>query len=110
MNKKKAIVNLKFKSNLSIEDINKVSRERKEILKKTKGLISLFCYTNDETKIVGGTFIFENIELAHQYLGKFMTEGLGPRYGIIPMTLKIDIGSVEGEIIGGDFSSSHVRD
>ncbi|WP_378175526.1 hypothetical protein [Aquimarina sp. SS2-1] len=102
MQTKKAIVNLKFKSNLSLEELSKVSRERKQILKNTKGLISLFLYTNDETKTVGGTFIFENIELAHQYLGKFMTEGLGPKYGVIPMTLKIDVGCIKGQIDGAD--------
>ncbi|MHA7056935.1 hypothetical protein ACWGOQ_0006925 [Aquimarina sp. M1] len=100
MNYKKAIVNLKFKSNLSMESIGEVSKEKNQMLKDTKGLICLFCYTNRETKTIGGTFIFRNIEFAQQYIGKFLTEGFGPRYGIIPMTLKIDIGTIEEEIIG----------
>jgi len=100
MENKKTIVNLRFKSNLPTDEVCKISTNRKEILKNTEGLISLFCYTNEETKTIGGTYIFENIQLAHQYLGKFLTEGIGPKYGIIPVTLKIDIGSLKGEIKG----------
>ncbi len=106
----KAIINLKFKSNLSLSDLGKVSKEREQVLKNTEGLISLFCYTNDETKTVGGTFIFESTESAHQYLGKFMTEGVGPRYGVIPMSLKIDIGSLKGEINGVNLSHQVIRE
>ncbi len=100
MQHKKTIVNLKFKSNLPTEKVCEISKTRKTLLKNTKGLISLFCYTNEETNTVGGTYIFENIQLAHQYLSQFLTEGLGPKYGIIPMTLKIDIGCLKDEIQG----------
>lgn len=100
MQNEKAVINLKFKSVLCDKDLKQVSAERKRILKKTEGLISLLCYTNDETKTIGGIFIFQNMRLANQYIGKFLTEGLGPRYGIIPKTLKIDVGYVKDEILG----------
>ncbi len=110
MNTKRAIVNLKFKSSLSVEKINEVSKERKILLRNTKGLISVFCYTNEETKTIGGTFIFESIQLAHQYLGQFLTEGIGPKYGVIPMTLKIDIGNLREEIKGKNVQQSNIRE
>ncbi|MBQ4820560.1 hypothetical protein [Aquimarina sp. MMG016] len=100
MQRKKAIVHLKFKTRFSFDNVVKVTQERREILKNTKGLISLFCFSNDETKTIGGTMIFDNIELAHHYLGRFMTEGLGPKYGIIPMTLKIEVSTITDEIQG----------
>ncbi|MBP2830738.1 hypothetical protein J8281_00945 [Aquimarina sp. U1-2] len=104
MNTQKAIVNLKFKSNLSIDRLNEISEDRKDVLKSTKGLISVFCYTNEETKTIGGTFIFESIQLAHQYLGQFLTNGLGPKYGILPMTLKIDVGCLKEIVKGTNFN------
>jgi hypothetical protein len=85
---------------LPIDEVCKISTNRKQILKKTEGLISLFCYTNEETNIIGGTYIFENIQLAHQYLGQFLTQGIAPKYGIIPVTLKIDVASLKEEIQG----------
>ncbi|KAA1242707.1 YdhR family protein [Aquimarina sp. RZ0] len=100
MENKKTIVNLRFKSNLPADEVCEISTNRKQILKNTEGLISLFCYTNEETNIIGGTYIFENIQLAHQYLGQFLTQGIGPKYGIIPVTLKIDIGCLKDEIQG----------
>ncbi|MBQ0733381.1 hypothetical protein [Aquimarina celericrescens] len=106
MSDQKAIVNLKFKSNLPIESVNEVSKEIKNVLINIKGLISVFCYTNEETKTIGGTFIFESIEFAHQYLGQFLTDGLGPKYGVIPMTLKIDVGNLQREIKGRNIRPS----
>ncbi len=100
MQNEKTIVNLRFKSNLPTEKVCVISENRKQLLKNTEGLISLFCYTNEETKIIGGTYIFKNIQLAHQYLGQFLTEGLGLKYGIIPVTLKIEIGCLKDEIRG----------
>ncbi|MGY3791882.1 hypothetical protein [uncultured Aquimarina sp.] len=108
--KERTLVNLKFKTTLPIEELEKISTERKRILKKTKGLISFFCYTNDETKTIGGIFIFESLILANQYVGKFLTDGLGPKYGVIPMTLKIDIGSIKEEIIGENFDIENIRE
>ncbi|PKV50209.1 putative monooxygenase ydhR [Aquimarina sp. MAR_2010_214] len=102
MQDKKAIVNLRCKSNLPTEEICKLLDRRKHLLKNTKGLISLFCYINEETNTIGGTYIFKNMKLAQQYLEQFLTEGFGPKYGIIPMTLKIDIGCLKDEIQGGN--------
>lgn len=101
----KAIVNLKFKTTLPLEDLEKVSSERKRILKKTRGLVSLHCYVNDETKTFGGIFMFEDIRFANQYLENFLTEGMGPKYGIIAKTLKIDIGAVKYKIDGENLDS-----
>ncbi len=101
MENKKTIVNLRFKSNLPTDEVCEISTDRKQILKNTEGLISLFCYTNEETKTIG-TYIFENIQLAHQYLGQFLIQDIGPKYGIIPVTLKIDIGSLKDEINGSN--------
>ncbi len=100
MQNEKAIVNLRFKSNLPTEKVCEISKDRKKTLKKTKGLVSLFYYANEETSTVGGTYIFKSIELAHQYLAQFLTDGVGPRYGVIPKTLKIDISSLKDEIQG----------
>ncbi|TSE09154.1 hypothetical protein [Aquimarina algiphila] len=100
MQNEKVIINLRFKSILSTEEICKLSDDRKYLLKNTKGLISLFCYINEETNTIGGTYIFRNMELAQHYLGLFLTEGLGPKYGVIPKTLKIDIGCLKDEIHG----------
>ncbi|KZS38886.1 hypothetical protein AWE51_15000 [Aquimarina aggregata] len=102
MENSKAIVNLKFKSDLSTEELCEIAKRRKSILQNVKGLITLFCYTNEETNTIGGTYIFENLQLAHQYLGEFLTKGVGPEYGVIPMTLKIDVGCLKDEIIVGD--------
>ena len=94
------IVNLKFKSNLSKEEINKITEIRKEELENTEGLVSLICHYNEETHTIGGTYIFKNILYARTYLEDFLTNGIGPKYGVIPTTLKIDIGTIKNEIVG----------
>ncbi|SEL95447.1 hypothetical protein SAMN04487910_3703 [Aquimarina amphilecti] len=100
MQNEKAIINLRFKSNLTIEKVCEISNTRKNLLKNTKGLVSLFLYINEETNTIGGTYIFKNLQLARTYLKQFLTDGLGPKYGVIPMTLKIDVASLKDEIQG----------
>ena len=106
MQKKETIINLRFKSELSTEKVCKITEARKNLLRNTKGLVSLFCYTNEETNIIGGIYIFENMQLAHQYLGRFLIEGIGPKYQIIPMTLKIDVVNLIEEIKGVNLGQS----
>ncbi len=95
----RTIINLKFKSKLSKKELYEILKIDKEDLKRTKGLLSLICHYNEETQTIGGTYIFKNIICARAYLAAFLTDGIGPKYGVIPMTLKIDIGDIKDEII-----------
>ncbi len=97
MQGERTIVHLKFQSTLSELELKNILDNRKEKLKNIRGLFSFYCHYNEETKTIGATYIFENIDLARIYIGRFMIEGLGPKYGVIPMTLKIDMAQIKRE-------------
>ncbi|SHJ10916.1 hypothetical protein [Aquimarina spongiae] len=97
MQGERTIVHLKFQSTLTELELKKIVENRKEKVREIKGLFSFYCHYNDETKTLGATYIFENIDLARAYIGNFMINGLGPKYGIIPMTLKIDMAQIKKE-------------
>ncbi|GAA4271970.1 hypothetical protein U6A24_10700 [Aquimarina gracilis] len=98
MRDEKTIIHLKFQSTLHESELYKIAEKRKEEFKKVRGLLSFIYHYNEETKTIGGTYIFENIIFARAFIGRFMIEGVGPRYGIIPMSLKIDIAQIKEEL------------
>ncbi|WP_298546470.1 YdhR family protein [uncultured Aquimarina sp.] len=96
----KAIVNVQFKSNLSQQRLQKISSNYMDTLENVEGLIRKYYYINTETKTIGGTYLFDNIKLARNYIRHFLVRGIGPRYGIIPDTLKMQTGIIQMEIEG----------
>ncbi len=102
MFKEKTIVNVQFKSTLSQEKLYDISTKNRDEMANIKGLIIKYYYINQETNIIGGTYFFENIALARDYLRYFFVKGIGLKYGIIPGTLKMEIGNVNFEIKGNN--------
>ncbi len=96
----KVIVNVQFKSTLSPKQLKKISIKSLDEMANVKGLITKYYYINPETSIIGGTYLFENLKLAREYLSYFLIQGIGLKYGIIPDTLKMDTGIVHLEING----------
>ncbi len=100
MFKEKTIVNVQFKSSLSQERLQEISNQDLGKMANVNGLIYKYYYTNTETKIIGGTYIFENVRLAREYLKSFFVNGIGLKYGIIPDTLKMEVGIITLEVKG----------
>ncbi|WP_299439983.1 YdhR family protein [uncultured Aquimarina sp.] len=100
MSEKKAIVNVQFKSNLSPQRLQKISSNHLDTMANVEGLIKKYYYINPETKTIGGTYLFDNMKLARDYLRYFLIKGIGLRYGIIPNTLKMETGIIQIEIDG----------
>ncbi|GAA4274930.1 YdhR family protein [Aquimarina gracilis] len=102
MLEEKTIVNVQFKSTLSHEKLYEISNKNKSEMASVKGLIIKYYYINPETNVIGGTYLFENIGFARDYLRFFFLKGIGLKYGIIPETLKMEIGNVNLEIKGNN--------
>ncbi len=100
MSNEKIIVNVQFKTSISQDKLTEISNQSLEEMAKIKGLIIKYYHINPETKIVGETYLFENLKLARDYLNNFFLQGIGPKYGIIPETLKMETGIVYMEVKG----------
>ncbi|MHA7057769.1 YdhR family protein [Aquimarina sp. M1] len=100
MSIEKAILHVQFKSNLSTQRLQKISKSHIDMMANIEGLIKKYYYINTETKTIGGTYLFDDIQLARDYLRYFLMNGIGIRYGIIPDTLKMETGIVQIEIEG----------
>ena len=96
----KTILNIQFKTSLCKEELIQVCEKDKELMSKTKGLFIKYYHINEEKNLVGSTYIFNNEDNARIYLSSFMLDGIGVRYGIIPESLKVNIGSVIMEVCG----------
>lgn len=95
MPEKKILVSMKFKSLLAEDEVNSIVNYRDKQLQNTDGLISLLCHRNRDKNLVGGTFIFKNLELAQKYVDRFLLEGRAVKYKIVPDSLKIEIDELE---------------
>ncbi len=100
MSEEKVIINVQFKSNLSQKRLQKISNNHLDTMANVEGLIKKYYYINAETKTIGGTYLFDNMKLAREYLRYFLVKGIGLRYGIIPNTLKMETGTIQIEIDG----------
>ncbi len=100
--KGKTIVNVRFKSTLSEDKLYEISTKNQNEIANVKGLIIKYYYINPETNTIGGTYLFENIDQARDYLRHFFLKGIGLQYGIIPDTLKMEIGNINLEITGNN--------
>ncbi|WP_158597010.1 YdhR family protein [Aquimarina sp. BL5] len=96
----KAIVNVQFKSYLSQQRLQKISSNYMDTMANVEGLIKKYYYINTETKTIGGTYLFDDIKLARDYIRYFLVKGIGLKYGIIPDTLKMQTGIIQMEIEG----------
>ncbi len=100
MLREKAIINVQFKSTFSIKKLHKISYKHKDEMANINGLIIKYYYVNPETKIIGGTYFFEDIFQARDYLNHFFLKGIGLQYGVIPDTLKVEINVISFEVKG----------
>ncbi len=94
----KAIVHLSFKINVPKEDVSAIFENRRKNLTRSNGLVSFFCYWEENTSTVGATYIFESRLKAEIYIRDFLIDGLGPKYNVIPQTLTIKTQEIVTEI------------
>jgi hypothetical protein len=90
MKNAEAILLVKFKSNLSPEDLQKTCLEDLEVFRNVPGLLQKYYISEESTGAISGFYIFENKKARASFWNSELAKNIPARYGGIPDSFRIE--------------------